>query len=200
MLRFRMATADDAGAMLAIYGPAVRDTAASFEFDPPTADDMAARVEKTIDRWPWIVAEQRDDTTGELVRIAGYAYAGLSRARAAYQWTCEVSVYVHPDARRLGVGRELYLRLFALLRVQGFCNALAGITLPNDASVALHGGVGFKLVGVYHRVGFKFGTWHDVAWYEVRLADVAAPERTPLTVAEAASRPEWQAALAADVV
>ena len=95
-------------------------------------------------------------------RILGYAYAGAHRTRAAYQWSVDVPVYVHTNARQIGVGRALYRSLFGLLTLQGSCNAFAGITLPNPAGVGLHESLGFKPIGIYRDVGHKLGRWHDV--------------------------------------
>ncbi len=159
----RLATPDDAPGMLAIYGPIVRDTATSFETDVPTAAEFAARIADTLPHRPWLVAVDR-------ARVLGYAYAGSHRARAAYGWSVEPSIYVSSAARRRGVARALYTALFAALRAQGFANAYAGITLPNAGSVALHERFGFAPVGVYPRIGFKHGRWHDVGWWRLDLA------------------------------
>ena len=110
--------------------------------------------------------------------VVGYAYAGVHRKRAAYQWTAEVSVYVRADARRSGVARTLYESLFSDLKSRGFCTLLAGVTLPNPGSVALHESFGFSPVGVYSAVGYKFGAWHDVGWWQLRIADPDRPSAT----------------------
>ena len=162
--RIRTATEADAAALLAIYRPFVEASAASFETVAPTVDEFAARIAKALSGWQWLVAE-RDG------RAMGYAYGGLHRERAAYRWSAEVSAYVDPPFHRQGIGRALYLRLFDELANMGFCNAYAGITLPNDASVALHRSVGFEPVGIFQSVGRKFGKWHDVAWYQRALRD-----------------------------
>jgi L-amino acid N-acyltransferase YncA len=150
--------------MLAIYAPFVSGTAVSFELEPPTVAAFAARVAEAQTRWAWLVAERGDE-------IAGYAYASAFRTRAAYRLTVECSAYVHESHRGQGVAGALYLRLFDRLRSQGYCNAYAGIALPNDASVAFHKSLGFTSVGTFHRAGWKFGRWHDVSWWELRLQD-----------------------------
>ena len=160
----RDATTADAGACLAIYAPYVRDTVISFESEPPTEAEMAERIAAAAATHAWLVLE---DEGG----VIGYAYGGPFAPRAAYRWACEVSVYVDPDRRRSGAGRALYEALLDRLAQRGFHMALAGMTLPNDASVALHRALGFEPVGTWRRIGFKHGAWHDVAWTQRRLAD-----------------------------
>ena len=186
----RVATAADGAATAAIYAPIVRDTAISFEVDPPDAAEMARRIEETSRRYPWLVA----DRDGEAI---GYVYAGPHRARAAYGWSVETTVYLHEEARGRGVGRALYRSLLALLELQGAHVAYAGITLPNEASVGLHEALDFALVGVYREVGWKLGAWHDVGWWHLPLAerDAAPAELRPF--AELATVEGYTAALAA---
>jgi phosphinothricin acetyltransferase len=109
----------------------------------------------------------------------------------------ETSVYVHPDHRRRGVAQGLYAALLAALRAQGFANALAGIALPNPASVGFHETCGFRHVGVYHAVGYKLGAWHDVAWLELRLRDVGEAVSPPCRTVDLIKMPEWQQAIEA---
>jgi L-amino acid N-acyltransferase YncA len=181
---------DDAAQIQAIYGPVVRDTMISFELDPPSVDVMRGRIEKTLARCPWLVL----DLGG---RVAGYAYASPYRARLAYQWSVEVSVYVHPQHRRCGVGKGLYTTLLALLKAQGFYNAYAGIGLPNPGSVALHESVGFRPLGVYRAVGYKFGAWHDVGWWSLTVQPHQENPTPPQPVQALAGSAAWDAALAA---
>ncbi|HET8951047.1 MAG TPA: arsinothricin resistance N-acetyltransferase ArsN1 family B, partial [Solirubrobacteraceae bacterium] len=155
--------AADAAACAAIYAPNVTAGVASFEEEPPDAAEMQRRIEETSARYPWLVAE-RDGA------VAGYAYGTVHRTRRAYRWVVEVTVYVDQARRRSGVGRGLYEVLLPLLARQRLQVAVAGITLPNDASVALHEAVGFQPVGIYRDFGFKFGAWHDVGWWQARLA------------------------------
>lgn len=162
MAHIRLAEADDAAQIAAIYAPVVRETIISFETDPPDDAEMASRIRKTLPTYPWLVCDHDDS-------ILGYAYAGAHRTRDAYQWSVDVSVYVHAEHRRSGIGRGLYESLFALLEKQGFYNAYAGIALPNAASVGLHESLGFEQVGVYEIVGFKNGAWHDVGWWQRQL-------------------------------
>jgi phosphinothricin acetyltransferase len=172
--RVRTATTDDADAIAAIYAPIVTGTTISFELVPPSADDMRARIASILPALPWFVSL---DDAGQ---VNGYVYAGRHRDRAAYQWSVDVTAYVHGEARRTGVGRRLYGVLFDELLRLGYCQAFAGIALPNAASVGLHEAMGFEKIGVYRNVGFKFGRWHDVGWWQKELQrpeDPAAPTR-----------------------
>jgi L-amino acid N-acyltransferase YncA len=164
LLIIRSAVESDAPALLAIYRPFVESTAVSFETIAPSVQEFSARIARALAGWRWLVAE-RD---GQCV---GYAYGSSHRERPAYRWSVEVSAYVHPQHRRQGVARALYLRLFEELAAKGFCNAYAGTTVPNEASVALHRAVGFEPIGVFKAVGRKFGQWHDVAWFHRVLRD-----------------------------
>jgi L-amino acid N-acyltransferase YncA len=154
----------DAAGCLEIYTPFVSGSAISFEEHPPTVAEFAARIAHVSERHPWLVAVE-DGV------VAGFAYASAHRARAAYRWTCETSVYIGSGHRRRGVGGELYTALLELLARQGLTLAVAGITLPNPASVALHEALGFEPVGVYRRIGFKAGAWRDVGWWQRTLSD-----------------------------
>lgn len=144
----RLAHPDDASAIRAIYAPVVTHTPISFETVAPTVEEMRQRIEQTLKDFPWLVYEG----AGE---VLGYAYACQHRTRAAYQWSVDVSVYIHERCRRQGIGRKLYTALFELLRRQGFYNVFAGIALPNPASVALHEAMGMQAIGVYEKVGYK---------------------------------------------
>jgi L-amino acid N-acyltransferase YncA len=162
----------DSGACATIYAPYVAGAATSFEEQAPDADDFAERIERVSLTHPWLVAE-RDG------RVAGFAYAAPHRARPAYRWTVETSVYVAGGHQRDGVGRELYEALLGLLRAQGMQVALAGITQPNEGSVALHRSLGFEQVGTYRRIGYKAGAWRDVSWWQLVLSDGAAGDGPP---------------------
>lgn len=161
-LNIRDARAEDAPRLLEIYRPYVTGTAVSFELETPAVREFEARIASAQTKWAWLVAE----AGGE---VCGYAYASAFRTRAAYRWTVETSAYVHPSHRGRGIAATLYRRLFDVLGEKGYCNAYAGIALPNDASVAFHRALGFTPVGVFHRAGWKFGQWHDVSWWERRL-------------------------------
>jgi L-amino acid N-acyltransferase YncA len=171
-VKIRAATPGDAQAIAAIYAPIVRDTVISFELVPPTPAEVRTRIENTLREFPYLVSL---DQHGE---VSAYVYASRFHPRAAYQWTVEVTAYVRADCRRQGHARALYEALFRELTALGYCQACACITVPNLPSVALHESLGFEPIGTFQRVGFKFGAWHDVGWWQKELRWVAAP--TPL--------------------
>lgn len=189
MANIRMADPNDAAAVAAVYQPYVTDAVTSFETDAPDAAEMAARIEKVLVHAPWLVST---DGGGA---VTGYAYASRHRDRAAYQWSVDVAVYIHAAHHRRGIGRALYEKLFALLKLQGFFVAHAGVTLPNAASVGLHESLGFVPVGVYPAVGWKFGAWLDVGWWRLPLRELVPDPAPPLSVAEARVLPGWTAML-----
>ena len=184
----RLATEADAAGIAAIYAPIVASSPISFETDPPSAADIAKRVRDTMVKYPWLIEE----LDGE---VAGYAYATSHRVRAAYQWCVETSVYVDGRYRRRGIGQRLYGVLFDLLRLQGYVNAYAGITLPNPASVSLHEAVGFTPIGVYRKIGYKVGQWHDVGWWERPLGEYSPDPSAPKLLIDVMVDPRWQARL-----
>lgn len=154
----------DASEMLAVYGPYVQSSAISFEEQVPPLDDYAQRVRKFLSAWAGVVAE----SDGKLL---GFAYGSAHRERAAYRWSVETTAYVAKGLHRRGIGRRLYEALLPTLADLGYCNAYAGVTLPNEASVGLHQAVGFRSIGTFPRVGCKFGSWHDVAWFHLSLRE-----------------------------
>ncbi|WP_233549552.1 GNAT family N-acetyltransferase [Cellulomonas rhizosphaerae] len=158
-LTVRPATAADADACARIYAPYVVDTAVTFETDAPPPDEMARRIAAAHE---WLVAVLDDE-------LVGYAYAGTFRARPAYRWTCEVSAYVAQGHGGAGIGKALYESLLTRLTARGFRTAVAGMTVPNEASAALHRALGFEPVGTYREVGWKLGAWRDVHWVQRTL-------------------------------
>ncbi len=184
----RLAEEPDAERMLAIYAPIVRDTAISFELEPPTAEEFRQRIRDSKEFAPWLVCEMEGV-------ILGYAYAGRIRLRAAYQWSVEVTVYVNPEYHRRGVGGAVYTSLFECLRLLGFCGAIAVITLPNPASVSLHESLGFEPIGVFNSIGYKLGEWHDSGWWQLVLQEHGPSPAPPRRLLEALNTREWQNAL-----
>jgi L-amino acid N-acyltransferase YncA len=155
----RDAVPADAQRCAEIYAPYVRDTAISFESEPPSAAEMAQRITAAQREHAWLVLEDGGAVTG-------YAYGGPFMSRAAYRWSATVSVYLDGARRRSGGGRVLYTALFDRLAERGIRTVLAGVALPNDASEGLHRAMGFAPAGTYRRVGWKLGRWHDVTWYQ----------------------------------
>jgi L-amino acid N-acyltransferase YncA len=187
--QIRVARDADAAAIAAIYRPIVESTTISFETVAPDADEMLRRLADTLPAYPWLVC----DVGGQ---VAGYAYASKHRVRAAYQWSVDTSVYIDGEHRRLGIGRGLYQSLFAILAAQGYVNAFAGIALPNAESVGLHEAVGFEPLGVYRRVGYKFGAWRDVGWWQLALKAHEASPDAPIDLSAVQQLHEWTSLLA----
>jgi len=156
-VEIRSAVPADAPGVLAIYAPVVRDSPTSFEFEPPTVEEMRERMEVAARVAPWLVCVEGD-------ALLGYAYAVRFRARPAYAWALESSVGHH--------------------------RLIAGITLPNAASVRLHEGLGFVAWGVVHEVGYKFARWHDVGFWELVLGEGRAPA-APFAPEALLEREEW---------
>lgn len=165
-IEIRVATPDDADALLAVYAPYVTDTAISFECEVPTVEEFRRRIARTLERYPYLVALQDG-------KIAGYAYAGPFVGRAAYDWSVETSIYVARHARRAGLGRALYTALENILREMGVLNLNACIGYPKKEdeylttnSVDYHRHLGYAWVGRFHDSGCKFGRWYDMVWME----------------------------------
>jgi L-amino acid N-acyltransferase YncA len=188
-LKIRLASVDDSVAIAEIYTPYVRDTAVSFEYDPPTAAMFGERITAILQKYPWLVCEVEG-------RIAGYAYASKYSERAAYDWSVDSAVYVHPDFQRRGIASALYHALFGLLRLQGFYNVYAGVTGSNAPSAGFHRCLGFRPVGTYHSVGFKFDRWHDVTWWQLQLAEYPPVPARPKTIGAVGATPEFPAIIA----
>jgi L-amino acid N-acyltransferase YncA len=165
----RLVRHDDSEAIRRIYAPVVETTAISFELEAPSSDEMRRRIDETAPGFPWIVVE----TGGEVV---GYAYAHAFSTRGAYRWSVETSIYIDAAAQRRRHGRALYTALLRVLRLLGYREVLAGIALPNAASVALHESLGFAQVASYRHVGWKLGRWHDVGWWQRSIAEPGTAE------------------------
>lgn len=161
-MKIRIALQKDAEQLLGIYRPFVTHNAVSFETEVPSVKDFQLRMKSYMLTYPWLVCEDEG-------KIIGYAYASRYRDRIAYQWSCECSVYVDRNYQRKGIAGALYSALFEVLRYQGFANVYAVITHPNPASIKFHVAAGFKLFAIYKKVGYKFGKWHDVHWYAMKI-------------------------------
>jgi len=173
----RIARVDDAEHMLEIYRPVVLETTISFEIESPSVAEMRERIAHTLEKLPWLVIEDEG-------KVAAYAYAAPHRERLAYQWSADVSVYVHPKSRRRGLARKLYTSLLDILRFLRYYNAYAGIALPNESSLRLHEAMGFTQIAVYHKVGYKQGTWRDVTWWGLVLRPHSPSPAAPLLFSE----------------
>lgn len=188
--RIRLATETDAEQMLAIYGPVVRDSVISFEYEPPTLGEFIGRVRSIMESMPWLVCDHEGD-------IAGYAYARPFKSRDGYGWSCELSVYVHPRYHRCGIGRALYTTLFGCLAAQGYRVAIATITIPNPASIALHEAMGMRRVGTYEKVGYKHGQWLDDGVWQIELNPVTHDPEPPVPYQLITGTPAWREAVSA---
>ena len=175
-MRIRRATADDAAAIASIYAPYVTASIVSFETEAPDEAEMRSRIESGGDLFPWLVACEGDAPP------SGYAYACAFRQRPAYRFTVETTVYVAGGAHRRGLGTLLYRALLPVLEAQGYAQAIAAITLPNEASVRLHERLGFHQVGTYERVGFKFREWRSVGLWQRQLAPLSTRPEEPKPV------------------
>lgn len=170
-VNIRDAVASDAKAVLAIYAPYVEKTAVTFEYDVPSEDEFRRRMETVMQKYPWIVAEEEG-------RIQGYAYASAFKARDAYQWAVETSIYVDSSLKRCGIGRRLHEALEQRLKVLGILNMNACISFiePEDEyltldSVRFHERLGYQEVAHFHLCGKKFGRWYDMIWMEKLIGE-----------------------------
>lgn len=156
--------------ILAIYKPIVKHAHVSFEYIPPGQLEMGGRIKTTLAFFPWLVA--LSDSS-----VCGYAYASRFRERKAYDRVCEVSVYVHPASQGKGVGTMLYQKLFSILVAQGMTQCIAGISLPNAQSISFHEKCGFRHVGTFQKIGYKFDQWFDVLFMQLELNSCTCPEK-----------------------
>lgn len=170
-IKIRPATQLDAAALLTIYRTYVTDTAITFEYEVPSLAEFRQRIETTLVRYPYIVAEE----AGE---ILGYAYAGTYKGRVAYDWTCEVTVYLDRKKKGRGVGALLYQKLEELLAEQNVINLAACITGDNQQSIAFHEKLGYRSAGRFPHFGYKFNKWHDIVWL-VKTIGTPTPSQAP---------------------
>ena len=175
----REATINDAPRLLEIYGYYVKHTAISFEYEVPSVEEFQARIERTLVRYPYLVLEEEDF-------VLGYAYAGPFKARAAYDWSCELSIYLDKDCHGKGFGRRLYEALEERLKAQGIQNLYACIAFPDEEdeyltinSVEFHEHMGYRRVGVFRQCAYKFGRWYSMTWMEKMLGEHQAVVTIP---------------------
>lgn len=169
MKKIRLAKLTDASQMLELYRPYVLDTAISFELEPPSLQEFKKRISENLGNFPWVVCEIDE-------QVVGYAYSGAYKSRCAYAWSVESTIYVNRNFHGKGIGKDLYRHLFALLKDQGVVNVIAGIALPNDASIIIHESLGFAKVAQFKDVGFKLNRWWDVGYWQLQLQKPMEPE------------------------
>lgn len=161
-MNIRMATVEDTKEILLIYKPYVENTFISFEHKVPSEQEFRERIKQTLQKYPYLVAVHNNE-------ILGYTYASPFKARAAYDWTVETSIYVREDKRGLGIGHQLYETLEKLLIKQNIVTANACIAYPNDSSINFHESLGYKKVAHFTKCGYKLGQWVDMIWMEKQL-------------------------------
>ena len=167
----RTATPDDAKELVAIYDYYVKETAITFEYETPSVEEFRGRIEKVLEKYPYIVIERGKE-------ILGYAYASTFKDRDAYQWSVELSIYLQKDARRAGLGRMLYEELERRLKAQGILNLYACIGYHDSEdehltldSVRFHEKLGFSMIGKFNKCGYKFDTWYSMVWMEKLIGE-----------------------------
>ncbi|MBW7573637.1 GNAT family N-acetyltransferase [Caproiciproducens faecalis] len=170
-VKIRVATEQDAEELLAIYAPYVRDTAITFEYEIPTAEEFRSRIRNTLKRYPYLVA------TADGVPI-GYAYVSAFHKRAAYDWAVETSVYLKMNCKKQGIGKKLYLLLEEIAKEQHILNMNACIAFANvedrhltNDSVRFHEHLGYKVIGHFTQCGYKFDKWYDMIWMEKMIGN-----------------------------
>lgn len=173
--RIRFATVEDAEAILEIYSTYIENTRVTFETEVPAIEAFRERMERIMAQFPWIVCEIDG-------KVAGYAYGSKHGERAAYRWSADLSVYIHEDYHRYGVGTALYTTLLELLRRQGYFTAYAGVSTPNPKSEAFHAALGFRNLGEFKNAGYKLGAWCGVSWYELVLKEYEAEPEEAISI------------------
>lgn len=180
----RVATPEDALQLLEIYTPYVLNTAITFEYEPPTLEEFRARIKHTLERYPYLVAE-RSDTHGN-TRIVGYVYASPFKARPAYDWAVETSIYVDQNERGQGIGRALHDALKQALQAMGILNMEACIATTEvedehltNASRSFHAHLGYRLVGEFKQCGYKYNRWYNMVWMELLIGEHNSHQAAP---------------------
>lgn len=178
-VKIRTATENDAEALLKIYEPYVRETAITFEYEVPSAEEFRSRICNTLLKYPYLVAEQNGE-------ILGYAYAGPFHDRPAYDWAVETSIYVDCDRKRMGIGKKLHNALEEELKERGFLNMNACIAYPETKdehldknSAEFHAHLGYRMVGEFHKCGYKFNRWYNMVWMEKLIGEHTTEQKQP---------------------
>jgi phosphinothricin acetyltransferase len=187
-LQIRQISLSDAKATLEVYRPYVETSIISFEYDVPDITEWETRIKTNTTNYPWLVCEYKN-------QIIGYAYGSKHRYRTAYSWSPESTVYLSEKFHRRGIATVLYETLFELLKLQGYVNVYAGVTLPNVKSEEFHIALGFYEVGIFKKIGFKFGRWHDTRWFQLHLVEHHDNPSKPKPFSEIENTPEYKVIL-----
>ena len=174
-VKIRIATVKDAKKLLEIYTPYVEKTAISFEYDVPSLEEFTARIKRTLQKYPYIVAEKGGE-------ISGYAYTNPFVGRAAYDWAAETTIYLKEDKRKMGLGKQLYHAIEEISKAQNITNLNACIGYPEEEdayltknSVQFHAHMGYRKAGEFYKCGCKFGRWYNMVWMEKIIGDHISP-------------------------
>lgn len=181
----RLAVQNDCSSILDIYAPFVTDTAVTFEYKVPTANEFGERMAGIQKMYPWLVLE-----TGG--RIAGYAYASRFSEREAFDWSAELSIYINPEFHGKHLGKALFSALLEILKLQGFCSVYSGVCVPNVKSEALHESFGFEEMAVYKNIGYKLGSWRDLKEYGLKIGDYVKSPEKPRQITEVSITEEFK--------
>lgn len=176
-VKIRIAEMDDARRIRDIYAPYVSETALTLTSTTPTLEQVVKTMLDVKKLYPYLVCCIDDE-------VVGFAYAYRLRPHESYNWTAELSIYLDPDFQGRGIATALYTALFQILKLQGYCNLFAAITLPNEASIALHRHFGFNELAIMEKTAYKLGKWHDVMWMGMHITGCHDPEEhgNPLPV------------------
>lgn len=183
-INLRIASPDDAEELLQVYSHYVKNTSITFEWEVPSVEEFKNRITTTLKKFPYIVAENNN-------QIIGYAYASPFKARAAYQWATETSIYVHKDFQHQGIGKLLLSKLEELLAVQNILNVNACIAYPETEdeyltknSAKFHEKMGYRLVGEFHKCGYKFNRWYNMIWMEKHIGEHTENQKSVIPFSE----------------
>lgn len=184
----RLIIETDTKAVLDIYKYYVDNTIISFEYEAPTLEEYRQRIKINTTNYPCVVCLYNN-------KIVGFAYGSTHRYRTAYQWSPESTIYLAPNFHTKGIGRLLYELLLSLLKVHGYYNVYAGVALPNEKSVGFHRALGFEEIGIFKKVGYKHGNWHDTHWFQIYLTEHFLNPTTPKKTNEVATSSIFQTIL-----
>lgn len=173
----RLINESDAHYVLDIYKYYVENSIISFEYEAPSIEEYLQRIRVNTEKYPWLVCLFNN-------KIKGFAYGSTHRYRTAYQWSPESTIYIAPDFHTKGIGRILYKTLFEILQLQGYYNVFAGVALPNQKSIGFHQSMGFEEIGIFKKVGYKHGNWHDTHWFQLSLNEHTLEPKNPIELKE----------------